>query len=155
MCFPPYTQIKCDQGRIKIVDIDKDSHTINGRRIEYVTAVKNKNQTVVEIDKNSFGVNLPSETLHISWNHRIVIRDKIVKARMLVESYPSKCRFVKYTKLLYNISMKKHTLMNAQGLIVETIDPFSAYARIFRYLNENEISLEEIEKLYSTAKIKS
>ena len=113
-----------------------------------VTCIKNKRNFIVEIDKNSFGENIPSKKTHISSNHRLFVNSKFLKAKQLVGLYPQCCRYIFYDQLLYNVLMEKHTIMNVNNLVVETLDPKHEYAKGFQYVEKNNISKRDVQELF-------
>lgn len=148
ICFPPYTKISCDQGQVRIDSINKNYHTIRGEEIKMITCIKNKRNFIVEIDKNSFGEKIPSKKTHISLNHRLFVNSKFLKAKQLVDLYPRHCRYICYNELLYNVLMEKHTIMNVNNLVVETLDPKHEYAKGFQYIENNNISKQNVHDLF-------
>ena len=148
ICFPPYTKITCDQGRTRIDSIDTKYHTIRGEEIKMITCIKNKRNLIVEIDKNSFGENIPSKKTHISLNHRLFVNSKFLKAKQLIELYPRCCRYIFYDELLYNVLMEKHTIMDVNNLVVETLDPKHEFAKGFQYIEKNNVSKKNIQRLF-------
>ena len=133
-CFPAGTPILTDQGIVPIEKISPNLHTINNKLIVAVTQTITNEDTLVCIEKNALGKNVPSEDTIISRRHSILYNGKMVQARRLIKlvNNNKKVYSVKYNKeLLYNILMEKHEQMSVNNMMVETLYPENIIAKLY------------------------
>ena len=145
-CFPAGTPILTDQGIVPIEKIIPTIHTINKERIVAVTQTITNEDTLVCIQKNALGNNVPSEKTIISRCHSIWYNCKMVKAKHLLNLIKNKKKIntIKYNKeRLYNILMKTHNQMFVNNMIVETLDPKDIVSKLYSK-NYNEITTNSI-----------
>lgn len=124
ICFPSDTYIKTDQGEVKIDKINPSYHTIRNKQIKGITCTTNIQRALVEIERNTFGENIPNRNLRISIFHKIYFKNAIIEAGRLVGMYPStQIRLVSHTGLLYNVLLDTHSYMRANNCKVESLNP--------------------------------
>ena len=145
-CFPAGTPILTDQGIVPIEKISPKVHTINNKQIVAVTRTITNEHTLVCIEKNALGKNVPSEDTIISRCHSILYNGKMVQARHLIKIVNNKKKVykIKYNgEILYNILMEKHEKMNVNNMIVETLHPENIIAKLYTN-NYSEIEKHNI-----------
>ena len=130
ICFPAGTPVTTDQGDIAIDLIDTDVHTISGNKIVAITQTKPLHPTIVSIEKNALGDNVPSSITHISEDHRVSYKGKMYKAKDLVNLCEN-VTFIPYNgETLYNVLLDKHEKMMINNLMCETLNPNNIMAKI-------------------------
>lgn len=137
ICFDHDALVYCDQGYVKISKINPCYHTINNEKILHITKVRNRDKQIVHIKKHAFGENIPMNNVNISLNHRLLFNGKMIKARHLATQYPNYCKIIHHNDILYNVLMKKYTIMNVENMIVETLDPKHIVARFTRFIHKH------------------
>ena len=85
ICFPAGTPVTTDQGNIPIEKLKSHIHTIRGKSIVAITQTRLLNKHIVSIEKDALAKNVPSQTTHISNNHKVFFEGKMVKAKELVD----------------------------------------------------------------------
>ena len=139
ICFPAGTPVLTDQGNIPIEEINPGVHTIKKNPILAITQSFMNEDTIVCIEKNSLGINIPNKRTYISNYHGIIYKNKLVSAKQLVGRLRG-IYHVKYNKqILYNVLMEKHYIINVNNLSVETLNPKNIVAKLYT----NEHSPEE------------
>ena len=132
ICFPAGTIVKTDQGNIPIEELDPDVHTICSKIIVALTKSYTHEDTIVCIEKHTFGPDVPNKTTHISNNHLIMYKNKLIAAKMFVGKTP-RITYKKYTgELMYNILMEKHYVVTVNNMKVETLNPNHIVATLYR-----------------------
>lgn len=149
ICFPKGTPVLTDQGIIEINKLSKNIHTINGIKIEAITKSVPLQEHIICIEKHSLEMNIPSKDTYISMNHKLLYKNKMVKARDLVGKLEGIYK-VKYNKEpLYNVLLEKQETMTINNMIVETLDPENIVAKIYKAdLNDTdkEIIINKLNK---------
>ena len=132
ICFPAGTLVLTDQGEVAIDKIDITKNTIGGgKQINAITETIPLDSYLICIEKNSFARNVPSRQTIISKDHKIVFRNKLVKAESLIALIPTVYK-VQYNKeRLYNVLLDNYSIMSVNNLIVETMDPANPLAKIY------------------------
>jgi hypothetical protein len=137
ICFPRGTLIKTDHGHIPIQKLNTQN-TFRGERMKALVISYNTEGYLVEIKKNALEQGMPSKTLHLSCEHKILYQGQWIAAKHLVGHFGNNVLKVKYSDdLLYNILLKKHSYVEAHGLIVETLHPNNPIARQFIMENDS------------------
>jgi len=130
ICFPAGTPVTTDQGNIPIEKLNTDKHTIDGKEIIAITQTRPLFKEIVLIKKNALATNIPSQNTEISNNHTVCYKGNMIKACELV----TKCEgvaFVPYNgETLYNVLLKKHSVMTVNNMVCETLDPNNIMAKI-------------------------
>jgi len=130
ICFPKGTFVTCDQGDIKIEELNSHIHSIRNMPIVAITKSRPLQKQLVCIEAGALGKNIPSQTTHISKEHRVFYKKKMRKARDLV-SICDDVKFIPYDgEVLYNILLDKHDKMLVHNLICETLDPNNIVGKI-------------------------
>jgi len=131
ICFPAGTPVLTDQGEVAIDKIDIKKHTIRNNKINAITETIPLDSYLICIEKNSLARNVPNRQTMISKDHKIVFRNKLVKAENLIALIPTVYK-VKYNKeRLYNVLLDNYSTMSVNNLIVETMDPANPLAKIY------------------------
>jgi hypothetical protein len=144
ICFIAKTLIQTDQGQEQISKLIPGFHTINGKRIKFITETKSKDTHLYKIKRNALGKNIPSRDITVTGNH-LVEYDFVLMPVRVLSTELEKIEKVKYNgEKLYNILMDKHEIIKLNNLNVETLHPNNLIARL--YNNENFQNLEHEEK---------
>jgi hypothetical protein len=134
ICFPAKTPIKTDQGFINIDEINPSIHTIRNRKIVGVTSTITQEKHLVCFEKDSLGINTPSQKTFITKNHSILYRGQMIKAYDFV-GINSGIYLKKYRgEVLYNVLMEEHDKMMVNNLICETLHPENSVAKLYLFL---------------------
>jgi hypothetical protein len=121
-CFLKDSIVLTDQGLIPIQDINESINTIRNNKIINLMKSINNISHIVCIKKGALGANLPNKTLRVTADHAIMYKNSFVRAIDL--HYLDGIDLEKPNKsLVYNILLEKHSYMNVNGLIVETMNP--------------------------------
>ena len=140
VCFIGDTLIKTDQvGNIKIKHLDYTKHTIDGRKIEFVTKTIYDDKKIVCIRKGALGKNIPDRDTYVSKKHCVYLNNTLIEAYKLVEKY-KKVKYVSYNgECLYNIVFKNYGIINIHNMYFETLDPENKIATAYRReMNHNK-----------------
>ena len=147
-CFPAGTPVTTDQGNIPIEKLKSHIHTIRGKSIVAITQTRLLNKHIVSIEKDALVKNVPSQTTHISNNHKVFFEGQMVKARDLVDVCEH-VNFIPYNgETLYNVLLKKDGKMMINNLICETLSPTNVIAMILKTSDKTEMK-KKIRKLTS------
>ncbi len=148
ICFPAGTPVTTDQGNIPIEKIKSHIHTIRGKSIVAITQTRLLNKDIVSIEKDALVKNVPSQTTHISNNHKVFFEGQMVKAKELVDVCEH-VNFIPYNgETLYNVLLKKDGKMMINNLICETLSPTNVIAMILKTSDKTEMK-KKIRKLTS------
>jgi len=141
ICFNGKSMVMTDSGEVKLENLDKNKHTIRGEDIVCVTQTLHTDNYMVLIEANALGKNMPVRDTEITGNHKIKYKGKMVKAQKLLNEKGVKK--VKYNgEILYNVLMKKHSVMRINNIKSETLDP----KNIIGILNSPLLKLSSEEK---------
>jgi photosystem II stability/assembly factor-like uncharacterized protein len=135
ICFGADTLIFTDQGYIPIEHMDPEVNTMNGgRKIVAVTKTRTEEDCWVKIKKHALGKNMPFQNTLVSKYHEILYDGQFILAYELIEEYKVKgVKYVPYEQeTMYNVLLRTHTTMVANGLTCETLDPRSKMAEYFK-----------------------
>jgi hypothetical protein len=125
--------VDTDQGRIPIDQIQSGVHTIRGINIVLVTKTVTIDDHLVCFEKDSLGVNCPSERTIISKNHIIFHGDSYKQADDYM-NYDT-IHPVKYNgESLYNILLEKMDVMCVNNLICETLNVENPIVKLYTKL---------------------
>jgi hypothetical protein len=128
ICFPAGTPVLTDQGSFPIEELS--AQTLHGKRIVYVTKTVSEDSHLVCFEKDSLGENLPSLRTLMTMNHGVEKDGNLVEAREFVNG--DSVHLVPYEgEPLYNVLLENHSVMNVNGLVVETLDPTSKIAKFY------------------------
>jgi len=134
ICFPAKTPILTNKGNINIEQIDPYIHTIRNKKIVAITKTISQDKYLMCFEKDSLGVNIPSQKTIISKNHLIFYKGKMVKSKYLL-NFSENIRKIKYNgEVLYNILLEKHDKMLVNNIICETLHPDNVIAQLYRAL---------------------
>lgn len=131
ICFAGNTLISTDQGQIPISKINPRKHTIENQKILHVTNSINFDDSVVKIEKNAFGKNIPNDDVVVSKDHVFKFGALEYKARELVNE--KNIYLIPYNKeKLYNILMKKYNFIKVHNLLAETLHPDNLLSKLVK-----------------------
>lgn len=143
ICFPAGTPVKTDQGNIPIEQIDPKINTIGRKPIIAITKSYMNEDTIVCIEKNSLGINIPNKKTYISNYHGIIYNNKLIPAKKFIERFKG-IYSVKYeNQVLYNVLMEKHYAMIVNNMRVETLNPKNIVAKLYT----NDLNDEQKKEL--------
>lgn len=143
ICFPAGTPVRTDQGNIPIEQIDPNINTIGRKPIVAITKSLMNEDSIVCIEKNSLGINIPNRKTYISNYHGIIYNNKLIPAKQLVGRLRGIYSVKYYNQILYNVLMEKHYVMIVNNMRVETLNPKNIVAKLYT----NDYSDEEKSKL--------
>tara|TARA_B100000073_G_scaffold211246_1_gene175507 strand:- start:654 stop:1616 length:963 start_codon:yes stop_codon:yes gene_type:complete len=126
ICFCKGTLIKTDQGEIEIENIDVSKHTIDENNIVKIVKSLLDDENIVCILKNALGEGNPHTDTYVSNGHMILDENNnLVKAKTLLRrSEYDKFKSVPYNgETVYNVLLNDYELIEANGLIAESLHP--------------------------------
>jgi hypothetical protein len=130
ICFLGNTPILTDQGTVVISKINPNKHTINGRDIVDITKTITEDEYLVCFDKNSLGINYPSQKTNISKRHKVYYKGKMIEAYKFIGHFKNVYKTKYNGETLYNVLMKQHYTMRVNNLICETLHPNNIVAKL-------------------------
>ena len=134
ICFPAGTPITTNQGTFPIEKINQAIHTIRNKKIVGITQTVTQDKYLVCFEKDSLGINLPSQKTIISKNHGIFYKGKMIHAKEFINKFEN-VKKIKYTgEILYNVLMEDHDKMMVNNLICETLHPENGTAKLYKCL---------------------
>lgn len=131
ICFPAGTPVNTDQGIIEINKIIPNIHTIRNKKIIAVSKTITYEDSIICIEKNALGVNIPSQTTYISEGHKIFYKKHMINAKTLVGMVKKVYKKTYKGEILYNILLETYDKMIVNNLIVETLDPNSFMGKFY------------------------
>jgi alpha-tubulin suppressor-like RCC1 family protein len=145
VCFPGDTPIQVDQGTFKIRDIDPKKHTLNKKKIRYITQTKLKHQKeLIMFEKGALGKNVPSQNTVMTKDHAVYYSGKLINAKYFT-LWNKKVKEVKYNgETLYNVSLRTHEKMKVNGMVVETLHPSHDIVKAYELMESTEDELEKV-----------
>jgi len=147
ICFPNNTPIATDQGIVNIEDIDIHKHTIKKNKIVAVTQSIHNDDYLVCFLKGSLGNNIPSQDTITSSRHKIYYNNKMIEARKIVPINKNVTR-IRYDKsILYNILLDKHSVINVNNMVCETLHPDNIIAKLYTRFSNKQTRDEIVYKM--------
>lgn len=131
ICFPAGTPVQTDQGTTAIEKINCKKHTIKGKKIVAITKTVTMEDTVICIEKDSLGQNIPSQQTIISRNHKLLYNKEMIKAKNLIGKVEGVYNKKYNGEVLYNVLLERHNTMMVNNLVVETLDPKNIIAKLY------------------------
>ena len=133
ICFPAGTPINTDQGIKNIEDISTRKNTINGKKINSITrTIMKRLDYLVVLEKDCIENNVPSQQTICSPDHKILYRNKMIEASLLIERKVRGVYAKKYDKSpLYNVLLDSHSTMIVNNMITETLHPKNPIAMLY------------------------
>jgi len=133
VCFPSKTPITTDQGVFNIEKINLKNHTIDNKKIIAISQTISSEKHLVCIEPNSLGPNCPSKRTIMSLMHGVYIKNKLIRAKNLVNR--KGIYRIPYNKeILYNVIMEQHNKMVVNNLICETMHPTTFISSLYMKL---------------------
>lgn len=131
ICFVAGSEVLTDQGHVPIEKINPSIHTICRNKIVALTKTRTNETNIVCVEKNAFRNNIPNTRTLMSGEHGIFTKNKLIPVKEFV-SKKSGVYFVKYNdEILYNILLDRHSIMNVNNMIVETLDPRNIVSKLY------------------------
>jgi hypothetical protein len=148
ICFVAGSEVLTDQGYIPIEKINPSIHTICHNKIVALTKTRTNETSIVCVEKNAFCDNVPNKRTLMSGEHSIFTKNKLIPVKEFVNK-KSGVYFVKYNdEILYNILLDRHSIMNVNNMIVETLDPRNIVSKLYI----NNYSAKEKSEIVSKAR---
>jgi hypothetical protein len=153
ICFISGSKVLTDQGIIEIQNINKNIHTIRGKKILYLT--KNKlleGDKLVKIEKDALFKNCPNRTTVLTSNHKVFYNGDMVSPCEFVNKIKG-VSFINYNnELLYNILLEKHGKMIVNNMIAETLGEENIISFIYMLNISDKEKFQIIKKLNNLIK---
>jgi hypothetical protein len=131
ICFPAGTPVETEQGSIDIEKISISKNTIRGKKIVAITKTITIEDKIVCIEKNSLGLNIPSQKTLVSRNHKLLYNKEMIKAKSLIGQVDGVYNKKYNGEILYNVLLETHSKMIVNNIIVETLDPANIIAQLY------------------------
>jgi hypothetical protein len=132
ICFLGDTPIVTDQETVFIKDIDINYHTINNKKIIYVTKTTSQYNYLICFEKDSLGFNYPNKNTIISTHHKIKYKGKMIESGYFLSHFIG-VKKIKYNgEILYNILMDHYGYIIVNNLICETLHPDNIIAKLIK-----------------------
>jgi hypothetical protein len=156
ICFPAGTHITTNQGTFPIEKINTKIHTIRNKKIVGITQTITQDKYLVCFEKDSLGINLPSQKTIISKNHCIFYKGKMMQSKEFISKFEN-VKKIKYNgEILYNVLMEEDDKMMVNNLICQTLHPENSIAKLYKYLqNVNPKEKQKIIEEYNEYAIKN
>ena len=127
ICFLGHVLVETDQGKIPIKNITS-KNTISGIKVIGIVKVKNKDNYMILIKKNSLGKNIPNIDTYVSKNHCIYMEGLFIKAINLVNN-KNIIKKIRGHDIIYNILLEEYYIMKINNIIFETLNPVNPHAK--------------------------
>jgi len=146
-CFAAGSIVETDQGNIAIERINKNKHTINGKKIVSLTKNVLGGNEIVNIKKNGLGENKPSQETLVSPNHLISYQGEMKEAKWIAENVEGASLVPYKNQILYNIVMEQYDEMKVNNMVTETLHPDNIVAKIYK--NDNFLERRKLIKEFN------
>jgi hypothetical protein len=127
VCLGKNTDILTTNGYISIQKISKNHIVVaNNNKYPVHCLVKRSNpiDLMIRFEKHSLGLNAPYKTTFTTHNHKVLYKGEWHIARDLVNNVNIRSVYLgKTNSYIYNILLKDGNMLNANGIIVESLDP--------------------------------
>ena len=125
ICFVKGTPVLTDQGIIEINKINPKEHTIRGEKIFDIIIITSADKELVCFEKDAFKLNVPSDIVIVSKNHKIEVDGVMTLAIDIFKKKKNNKIYLinKPYEILYNILLEKLSWININNLICETLNP--------------------------------
>jgi hypothetical protein len=133
ICLVSGTPILTDQGIIAIEQIDTTINTIGNKRIVAITKAITPEKNLICFEPHSVAINCPTKKTIMTSGHEVLYKGKLVQAKHFVGRLNGVYKVLYDGKVLYNVLLKKHSVMNVNNMILETLNPENKVAK--RILN--------------------
>ena len=133
ICLVSGTPILTDQGIVAIENIDTNIHTIGKQRIVAVTKAITPEKSLICFGPNSVAINCPTKKTIMTPGHEVLYKGKLVQAKHFVGKLDGVHTVPYDGKLVYNVLLKQHGVMNVNNMNLETLNPKNIVAK--RILN--------------------
>lgn len=132
-CFLAGSLVETDQGLVAIEKIQCGVHTIRGEDIEKVSKTMSLNISsddyLITLEKDSLGLNMPTQKTTCTPLHKIYYNGKKVEARQLALELDGVVKVPYNRQHLYNVQLSEYSFMIVNGLKTETLHPENAWAK--------------------------
>lgn len=143
ICFVAGTPVDTDQGPIPIEQLDHKTNTINGRPIVAISKITSTDSYLILLKANCLGPNQPSQDTTVSQLHKILYNGKMTAAQNL----PNSNKIPYDGQPLYNVLLENYSTMTVNNLTVETLNPRSNIAILYKFITTNNIDTVGKNKL--------
>jgi uncharacterized protein YqgV (UPF0045/DUF77 family) len=133
ICLVSGTPILTDQGIVAIENIDTNIHTIGKQRIVAVTKAITPEKSLICFGPNSVAINCPTKKTIMTPGHEVLYKGKLVQAKHFVGKLDGVHTVPYDGKIVYNVLLKQHGVMNVNNMNLETLNPKNIVAK--RILN--------------------
>jgi len=131
ICFLGDTPILTDQGIIAISEIDPEVNTIREEKILAITKTTTLDEYLVCFEQDAFGLGVPSKKTVMSKDHKVYCNGNMIEARRFINKFANVNTVDYCGQVLYNIVMEKHSIINVNNLICETLHPENMIAKLY------------------------
>ena len=129
ICLVSGTPILTDQGIVAIEKIDTAIHTISGKRIVAVTKAITPEKNLICFEPHSVAINCPTKRTIMTPGHEVLYKGKLVQAKHFVGKLNGVHTLPYDGKVVYNVLLQQHGVMNVNNMVVETLHPENKVAR--------------------------
>jgi hypothetical protein len=155
VCFIAGTPISTDQGKINIEQLDPKIHTINNKKIVFITKTISPYKYLVCFDKDSLSKNIPSQKTVMSKNHLVLYKGQMIKAKKFTDKLENVYKIKYNGEILYNVLLTEHNKMIVNNMVCETLHPDNKIGRFYKVLqNYNSIIQQQVIQKYNEYSIK-
>jgi hypothetical protein len=133
ICFPAGTPVQTDTGPVAVEKLRAGVHTIDKQRVCGVSKSITPELHLVCFEAHSLGRNVPSQRTIMSLNHKVRYRGLMLEASNFLNGQFKLVFRVKNTgEVLYNVILDTHSCMVVNNMVVETLNPTHAMAKMFK-----------------------
>ena len=129
ICLVSGTPIRTDQGIVAIEKIDTAIHTIGNKRIVAVTKAITPEKNLICFEPHSITINCPTKRTIMTSGHEVLYKGKLVQAKHFVGKLDGVHTVPYDGKVVYNVLLQQHSVMNVNNMIVETLHPENKVAK--------------------------
>jgi hypothetical protein len=129
ICLVSGTPILTDQGIVAIDEINTAINTINNKRIVAITKAITPEKNLICFEPHSVAINCPTKKTIMTSGHEVLYKGKLVQAKHFVGKLNGVYTVLYDGKVLYNVLLEKHSLMNVNNMILETLNPNNKVAK--------------------------
>jgi hypothetical protein len=152
VCFVGNTFINTDQGEVLIKEIDTSINTIDGNKIMAITKTITYDKYLVFVGKNSLGENYPNKNTIMTKNHKVLYMGKLIEIYKFINHYDDIFKIKYNGQILYNVLMENYSLVNANNLQCESLDPNNIVAKLYNNFSDVNKNIL-INKINTTIKL--
>lgn len=133
ICFPAGTPVQTDTGPVAVEKLRAGVHTIGRQSVRGVSKSITPELHLVCFEAHSLDRNVPSQRTIMSLNHKVRYRGLMLEASKFLNGQFKHVFRVKNTgEVLYNVILDTHSCMVVNNMVVETLNPIHAMAKMFK-----------------------